>query len=136
MLIACICMKVLLFAIEVYSETQVFPWPGPVTAPPDAPYIPEGIRTSKEGLIYLLLGDSVIIQLASNTTVRELRIRQNAVVTLDCTPRLNLTKELLQRLNLPLDTIQVNWYAHFFDFRGMLSGAERAVTGDNIGEIT
>ena len=81
------------------------------------------------------IGVHVIVQLSDNATVRELRIREGVIVTLDCTPKLNSTRDFLQSQNISYTFINITWYVQLYDFRGTLAGPERIVVSDSTGSL-
>jgi hypothetical protein len=115
-----ILMVVIITTITAVSseDETVFNWPGPLRVPVNERFIEQG---------------RVRIQLSDNETVRELRIRERVVVTLDCTPKLNMISDLLKSMNLSNNSIEtVNWFAQFYDSQGLLTGSERPIFSDTV----
>lgn len=88
-------------------------------------------------MLFILPDGRVIIQLSNNdTAMRELRIREGVIATLDCSARLNETIALIREAGLPLSALsRAKWYVQFIDVQGEFIGSETLIDQPSIGII-
>jgi hypothetical protein len=124
------CLFLLVAAIFPYmiaaqDFTEVFNWPGPTVIPDD-------------GRMFISTG-RVLVQLSSNGTVREARIREQVNITFDCGPHIDAVLASISGTP-PGFTSRTTWYSVIREVDGTFRAtnntvqetAEIAIFGDNM----